>query len=249
MRISTALSAPVLAFFLLVLAAAARAEDFVISTGEWPPYVSRDLPGGGPLARIVSEALEAAGDTASFQFLPWRRQELELKGGKALASFPWALNESLQATLAYSEPLCSQRMVFFFLKSRLPGWDYTGLDGLKKFRLGGALGYSYQEDFEKAGITADYAPDSEKSIRKLLDGRVDLVVENELVGRHLMESKFPAYRDAVASSTTPLYVKPLRLVVSRSHPGADKLLEDFAKGMDILKQSGRYAQILKEGGL
>lgn len=226
-----------------------RGETFTIDTGEWAPFVSQDLPGGGPLARIVSEALKAAGHEARFKFSPWRRQMLEMQGGKALATFPWVESEGFKSAAILCDMHFTQNEVLFFIKERLPGWDFAGLEELKRRKVGGALGYSYAELFDKAGVRVDYAPDVVKSFQKLFASRVDVVPENETVGWSLLAKHFPERMNEVAVSRTPLRVNATYFVVSRTHPGGAELERAFNEGLSLLRSSGRFQQILSEAGL
>lgn len=225
------------------------AKTFTILTGDWEPYVSSKLEGGGPLARIVSEAVEAGGHSARLLFVPWKRTEAEVTSGAALATFPWSANDAFRKSCYLSDPILRNRMVFFYLKDRLPGWDFTCVEQLKTLKVGGSPGYVYAELFEKAGIWPDYAPDIDKSLMKLFAGRVDLVPENEVVGWDTLRRLFPSQENRVASSKSALYEAPLHLMISNIHSDGGDLLEAFNAGLEKLKASGRYRDILESGGL
>jgi len=246
MRAITSRSSRVAAFVLAFTCLAwtpARARTFIVLTGEWPPYVSETLEGGGPMARVVTEAVQATGHSVKFRFAPWRRNEIEVQSGAALATFPWSRTDAFEKTCYLSDSLDHHIMVFFYLSDRLPGWDYTGLEDLKRLRVGGSKGYAYVEMFEKAGIQADYAQDVEKSFAKLLGDRVDVVPENEEVGWAILEKKYLADFDRVAVANTPLFVRSIHLMISRTHPDGEEFLEIFNQGLRIIQENGRYQEI------
>ncbi len=234
---------------MLFLPSITAAKNFEILTGEWAPYVSQKMKDGGPTAVIVNEAIKAAGHSVTFKYVPWKRTEVLTQSGKALATFPWTSTPGFEQTSFLAGPLASQRQVFFYLKSNLAGWDYTGLNDLKKLRVGGSPGYSYVDLFKDAGIEADYAADIEKSIAKLIHGRIDVVPESQLVGWQMIKDKYANDADKIASSKTPLFVKPLYLMVSKKHPDGNAFYDAFEKGFKIIKENGRYKQILDEYGL
>ena len=241
--------AALLAFSLLGRALPAAAETFTVLTGEWKPYVSSALPGGGPLARMVREALESQGHGLELRFEPWPRQEQNVREGHALATFPWSALAYYSPSLFFSAPLARHRMVFFYLPSGHPGFDFIGMEDLKRYRLGASRGYEYVALFDEASIKPDYGPDLESSLRKLLAGRVDLVPESEAVGWAMLQEKFPAESGRVAASATALYTEDLFVAVSREHPDAGKFLDALNSGLDALTVSGRRAELLREGGL
>lgn len=251
-RILRALPCGLLALGLLAfmfMGATAHAKTFTIVTGEWPPFVSEHMEGGGPMARLVTEAVEAAGHEVVFSFMPWARTEAMTQSGNALATFPWSPTTRFKETCHLSTPLALQRMVVFFLQDKLPDWDYTSLDNLKNYRVGGSRGYSYVELFSRAGITADYAPDVRLSFKKLFADRVDLVPENDIVGWTILEQEFPEHASRVASSKTALYEAPLHLMISKTHPDGTEFHELFEHGLGMLDASGRTRQILEQGNL
>lgn len=248
MSLSSWLSASLLALTVLFARQPVHAKQFTVLTGEWFPYVSETLDGGGPMACIILTAVEAAGHSVCFVFKPWPRNEIEVQSGAALATFPWSRTESFEKTCFVSEPLGFHRMVFFYLKDKLPDWDYTGLEDLKRLRVGGSKGYAYVEIFEKAGIRADYAQDVGKSFAKLLGDRVDVVPESEVVGWTTLERWHLKDFDRVAVARTPLFVQPLHLMISNTHPDAGEFQEVFQRGLAIIKEDGRYEELLLRGG-
>ncbi|WP_147818744.1 substrate-binding periplasmic protein [Salidesulfovibrio onnuriiensis] len=225
------------------------ATNFEILTGEWAPYVSESMEGGGPTAIIVTEALKAAGHSATFKYVPWARTEALTQSGQAVGTFPWSATEKFSQTCLQSTPLASQKMVFFYLKDKMPGWDYTTLDALKSLKVGGSRGYTYVEMFEGAGIKPDYAADVSKSFKKLLAGRVDVVPESQLVGWQTIKSGFAADEGKFANADTPLFVKALYLQISKKHPDGQALFDAFEKGFQMIKDNGTYKGILDKYGL
>ncbi len=234
---------------LMVTLSSATAKNFEILTGEWAPYVSKEMKDGGPTAIIVSEALKAAGHTANFKYVPWKRTEVMTQQGKAVATFPWTSTKDFEKTCFLSTPIASQSMVFFYMKDKLGEWDYTGLDQLKALKVGGSQGYSYVRIFKDAGIKANYAPNIESALKMLVHGRVDVVPESLLVGWQTVKTKLPSHESKIASSKTPLFKKPLHLMVSKAHPDGQVLIDAFEKGFKIIKSNGIYANLLKEYGL
>jgi polar amino acid transport system substrate-binding protein len=249
MRSKRLITALCLVVAALCFAPPALAHHFVLHTGEWPPYVSSTLPGGGPLARIVSEALALQGHSVEFHFEPWARQEQDVREGRDLATFPWSSNDAINTDYVFSQPLAHHRMVFFYLTTRTPGFDFTTLENLKNFRLGGSRGYEYVHIFREAGLKPDYAPDAASSFRKLLAGRIDLVPESEAVGLAILKDFPPEQIGSVSIAKTPLYIDSLRVMASNRHPDTPLLLEALNVGLPKLRRSGRWDAILRESGL
>ena len=234
---------------VIIPLSSAVAKNFTILTGEWAPYVSKEMKDGGPTAIIITQALKAAGHTVDFTYTTWKRTEILTQTGKSAATFPWTATDGFKKTCFLSTPIATQKMVFFYMKENLDQWDYIDYDQLKKFKIGGSEGYTYVEIFKKEGVTAEYAPAIENSIKKLIHGRVDLVPESQLVGWQVIKSQFASSASKIDSSKTPLFAKPLHLMVSKEHPDGKELIEEYEKGFKIIKANGTYKKILDEYGL
>lgn len=234
---------------LLLTPSVCMAKNFEILTGEWAPYVSETMDGGGPTAIIVMEAIKASGNSATFKYVPWARTEALTQSGQAVATFPWSPTDGFEATCWQSDTLASQKMVFFYMKSKLGDWDYKDLNQLKSMKVGGSRGYTYVDIFETAGIKPDYAADVTKSLKKLIAGRIDVVPESQLVGLDTIKKNFAGDMDKIGYSNTPLFVKPLYLQISKKHPDGQALKDAFAKGFEAIKANGTYKAILDKYGL
>lgn len=227
----------------------ALAKTFEIYTGEWAPYVSEKMEGYGPIALIIDKAVKAAGHDVTIKFVPWKRAEVFVLKGKVVASFPWSPTEEIEESCFVSSAMVRQNMVFFYLKENLKSWDYTGLEDLKKYKIGGCPGYTYIEILENAGISIDYANDIELSMKKLIGKRFDLLPESLLVGKATIQKVAPEKADMIGISKTPLYSKSLHLIISKNHPDGKELFDVFEKGFSIIKENGTYETIIDTYGM
>lgn len=230
--------------FALTLPLQVESQEIVVMTGEWKPYVSRDLEENGFLSVVVSEAFTAAGMTPEIHFAPWPRCEAAIEYGKYPVAFPYSSNEE-RATFAYfSDSLAKSRSVLFYNPRKQQNFDFTGLENLKPFLIGGIRGYFYIPRLKKAGLSIDFSENEIDAMKKLLYGRVDLVALNELVGWKIIDSLYPDEKDRFASSKTALSENDLKLMVSKKHTGALEYLERFNNGLRIIKSNGTYRKIL-----
>lgn len=235
-----------LIFCVFGMGSAVHAKDIVIMTGEWKPYVSATLDGYGFTAEVVSQAFLAVGIRPTIKIAPWTRCESMVKNGKAFAAFPYTKNELRVVFANFSEPIAVSRTVFFYRKDKLGEFDFTHLNNLKSFLLGGTRGYYYEPMFKKAGLLVDYADDEATSFRKLYRGRIDLLPVNELVGWELVRKLFPDNTSNIAITKSALTENKLSLMVSKKYPGAEKLLKKFNDGLKRIKENGIYLEIFKK---
>ncbi|WP_407644446.1 hypothetical protein [Dongshaea marina] len=95
-------------------------------------------------------------------------------------------------------------------------------------------------------INAQYANTDEQNLKKLIRGRVDVFPLETVVGYTLINKKLsPIQGQLLTNHPKALHESPYYLIVSRNIPGerAQKILDDFDKGLKKLKSSGEYAAI------
>ena len=229
---------------ILAVFGTAHGNQVTIVTGEWLPYLSESLPDSGPGNAVIAAAFKAEGIEAAFKYVPWKRALQHLKTGEALGSSLWNDSKLRASYSTPSAPIVETREVFVFLKGKLPGFDYTDLEALKKYRLAALAGYNHEAVFKKAGLDPDVSNGPETALKKLDRGRVDLMCEDEVVVRTLIARLFPGREDRFGIAKTPLNTRTLHLLFSRQHPGMDDYLERFNAGLLKIKADGTYNAIM-----
>lgn len=228
----------------LTAPAAGRGEELVAATGEWAPYVSRHLEDKGFITRILSDAFEVMGVEARFVFYPWRRCYASVLSHRVWAAFPYSPTEERAEEVMFSD-VVSYSVTKFFAYGE-PGIDrYGGPDALKPYTVGGVIGYFYEEDFKRHGLTVDYAAREPAALEKLVRGRTDLLPLNELVGWRLIKNQFPERMEQFRVLEPPYSKDTLHLIVSRTYPGGKKLMERFNAALRTVKDDYIYDGVLE----
>ncbi|WP_147818703.1 substrate-binding periplasmic protein [Salidesulfovibrio onnuriiensis] len=233
--------AMMLAFGFSALAAA---ETVVFAEGEWAPFVSENMPNNGATGELVRAAMKAVGMDVKYDYYKWNRSKVLVEKGEVAGSFPWGKNAEREAFAYFSDPVQRSTEPFFYLKSKMGDWDYKGLDSLKGLNVAGIRGYYHVGIFEKAGINMDMSNDLETALKKLQAGRVDVVVENELVVWETLKKMFPGEVDKFAASKTPLREDDMYVLFSKKFPGTADLVKKFNEGLAKIKASGEYDKIM-----
>ena len=226
-------------------AADKQLEHLVIITGEWSPYVASNLTEKGFTAEIIKEACRAAGLEVTIQFAPWPRCEAAIEHGKVFASFPFSPNEVRDKFALFSNPIAFSRSVLFYNTKKTAEFNFSELDELKSFLIGGVRGYYYEPLFTRKGLLVDYSDNEDAALKKLFFGRVDLMPLNELVGWESITRLFPEESNRFACSKNAIDTQSLNLMVSRSYPGAPELLERFNRGLATILANGVYQNIME----
>lgn len=234
---------------LIVYPSAVSAENTIltISTGEWAPFVSKEMPGGGICREIVEAALAESGLTAEITFYPWKRAMLAMKSGQVMASFPWAKRADREEFALYSEPLQSYQTKLFFCRNNYSETDFgNGVEMLKKFRVGVARGYSKVEDFRGMGLNVVEVCDNEMGMQMLLRGYIDVMTESCAVGRLVIKNKFPGKENLFGAVDAPFEPEQMYMLFSKKVTGAEEMLNKFNKGLQAIKINGEYDRIIEK---
>ena len=227
---------------------ASGAERIPLVTGELAPYTSQELDGYGFITEIVSLALQQAGIVPVYSFYPWKRCEVMVKNGRAWAAFPYSHSNERERQFLFSDTVGHSKTLFFYVGTP-PVSTYETLQDLRKYAIGGVLGYFYVEMFNEAGIDLDFSAKELHALKKLAAGRVDLIPLNELVGWRLIGDHFTADQHRFGTLARPLRDSELKLMISKDYPGSRALLAAFNDGLRRAKATPDYRFMLQKYGL
>jgi len=243
--------------FLLLLgggpvsAAAVAERKVVIATGEHPPLLSEKLEYYGVVARIITEAFAYEGVTVEYQFYPWVRAYKMSEQGTVDGTAYWYLSDERKQTHLYSDPMFQEKVVWFHRKMYPFDWEY--LTDLKNTTIGAVSGYTYTDEFyqrlEAKQLFVEFVSRMEQNFEKLIKDRIDIYPESELVGYHYL---FKTYSATTVSQLThhpkPFFFADGYLLFSKARDNGHALRDTFNRGLQKLRDSGRYDQFLIEAG-
>ncbi len=232
---------------LLALGGTAAAESVRITNGEWPPFTSEQLPNGGLLSRIVVEAFALEGVTVEYGYFPWKRSYELAKSGRWDGSVGWAPSAEHLRDFLMSEPVIFVGKGLYHLKGT--AFDWKAIADLHRWRVGGTAGYSYGGEWDRAAKTGrlkvDEVTTDEQSIRKLLLRRIDVVAMDVDVAEYLIQTLLtPEEAASIVRHPRLLTQAPICLALSRQSTRSAGLLPLFNRGLQRLKESGKYNQYI-----
>ncbi len=225
------------------------AETIHLANGEWVPYQSKSLKHHGAVSRIVTEAFASEGITVEYEYFPWKRGYVCAEAGEVDGTFLWFATAERRAAFYISDPVIDIQYVFFHLKNY--AFDWNTVDDLQGTAIGATVGYDLGEAFQEAErdnvITVERVTTDEQNFQKLLLGRVQIFPCDIEVGYALIRKLFPPDQAALFTHhTKPLKAAPHHLLLSKKNERNKKMIELFNKGLQQLKDSGRYQQYLVE---
>lgn len=224
-------------------------DSISLTTGEWPPYFSEDFKHGGFGTRVTTEAFRLAGIYPEYTYLPWKRAYNAVLHAEHDGTVAWRRSVNREKLFHFSAPIFSEGLVFFYRKDL--DFDWTTLDDVGHLTIGATLGYLQVELLkpiaQKMGGKLEIAPSDAANFQKLVRGRIDIFSCSEQVGRYLLQTMFTAEEAAkVRVHPKPHKEGSLHLLIPKSHPNGEELINRFNQGLEQLRKSGRYTQYLEE---
>lgn len=242
-----------LGLMLMLMPSLALAEPLTLRADAWCPYNCQpgtDKP--GYMVEVASKVFADAGGV-DYQLMPWTRALEEAKTGRIQAV--------IGATRADGEGLVFGTealgvTVNVIITKRGERWRYTGIDSLVGKRLAAVSDYSYGPELD--GYIARHTGDTAKvelaagddvtdqNLKKLLAGRVDVVIEDRNVAEFALVAQ--GMEGLVDMHPTDAGT-PLFIAFSPADPTAKAKADMLDKGIKALRQSGDLSRILARYGL
>ena len=216
-----------------------HAEDKLILGNEaWPPYITEG-PDKGTAEALVCEALNRAGWECSVELDDWqivlrRSGEGDIDGIAAA----WHTPER-ERFLMFSNAYLTNRIVP--VVSAGSDIDIKDINDLAGYRVAMNAAYAYGSEIEASLNEFEVVSvvGSGATITALREGRADIALMDELVAKNL----FGEATDVEVKDTVLTY-RELHFAVSRKHPKAAEIIDDFHRTFELMLQDGTVNKIL-----
>jgi polar amino acid transport system substrate-binding protein len=234
---------------MLLFIQSGKAERIIsLAVSEWPPYVSNDLKNYGLTSEIVAEAFSRVGHTVKMSFMPWKRALHKVAEGVYDATYPAYYSEERDQLYAVSKPFFAAPMGFYKRKDNPIA--FQTLQDLQAYTIGIVRAYVNTSEFDAAAyLKKDIADDDEQNLKKLLKGRVDLIIIDKFTAQHLLNTHIPEGKALLEFLEPPLDMKSFHLLVSRNIKDSEQTLHDFHRGLQEMVADGTISRILKKHNL
>ena len=235
-----------------VLPIAAHAEGLRLVTGELPPYATHERSDDGIALDIVRRAFANAGISVNYTFKPWTRSLEEARAGQWDGTAYWGKNPVRDVGFLISDNVLTEEWLFLY-RQRTDGskaFDWDTLSDLKGQRIAAVQSYTYTPEFwemQKAGtLRVELAQDDLGNLRRLVAGRIDVVVIERNVACYLMTANFKPSEVADLRAHPKLLTDKFttHLMLSEKLPQSAERMKAFNRGLALLKKSKDYAALL-----
>lgn len=219
----------------------------LVTGDDYAPFTGLQLPGGGMLTQLVMAALAEQQLAADLDWLPWKRGYLYTRQGRYDGTFPYVRSPDREKDFLYSEPVYTLQQHFFSRQGE--AYEPDNLAALTGKRLCYPLGWqppAVIQGLLDQGLISRYSPASLTACAKmLLLQRTDFLVADHRLGQvALRDSGKPLTAFQISTGSLPR--SSLHFIVARQHPQAAERMAQFNAGLNQLKASGRYAQIIEQ---
>lgn len=180
--------------------------------------------------------------------MPWARAKDGVTSGDYdMLPAVWHTEERTEE-LTYSDSYITNDIKF--IKRAGDDFKYDGLESLDGKTIGTIRDYAYGDDFTSyEGYDAEPSNGLLTNIRKLVNDRVDLAVEDELVARHKITKEEEALLEEVEFVDPPLSSEGLYMTVGKANPKSEEIIEAFNEGLKAMKADGTFDTIMSENNL
>jgi sorbitol/mannitol transport system substrate-binding protein len=227
-----------------------------LTSGERAPWVGANLPQGGYVAELVSEAFKHSGYEVKLQFSSWARAKLQASQGDAVAMVCTETDTTPNSEFVYSTPFYGG--VTGLLKKRslkLPALN-AGADPFKAlaaYRVGAVREGVSLPAFEQAShshhLKRELFTNDLQNLDMLLQDRIQLALIDKYSAAELMLSQRPHWIGKLELMKAPLVPSNFYLGFSKREKNHRQLQEAFNLGLAQLQRDGSLEKIMHKHGL
>ncbi|ARU56831.1 putative amino acid ABC transporter, periplasmic component [Oleiphilus messinensis] len=228
---------------------ALNAKDVRLSSIDYPPFYGKNLENNGPLIELISESFKNSGYQTKIIFAPWKRGMIMAEEGKESDGVvgAWHSNER-ENNFIYSDPIFPNRLGFFKHKNNdVKFKSYADLVK-SEYTLGTVRGYIMPSGLEESGIRIELVRSDIQNFKKLATRRIDLVVVDQAYAQYVLKN-IPDVESKIEWMEPALEEKQQYLIISRKAINAQQKIDDFNQGLKILRQTGKFSNIMEKHGL
>ena len=234
-----------LVLLLLLCAKLSYAGDVVVfDANESKPYWSQSMKDGGMCGEIVYAAARAVGIKASISFEPLQRM-IEDDSNNDLGNPEFFVrNQEFSAIIPIA---LYHTAIFYYRPNHGHHAKVHSINDLRGHKIGVLKGTLVDRSaLERGGVVFEESYSQASLFKKLRKGRLDLVIELDLVGMSIIKELFPDEYDNFAADTIEKSGLPIAIMISKKQPNAEMIGEALKEGMRKIRASGEYNTITEK---
>ncbi len=215
-------------------------EPLVLSNDAWPPFIIEGSE-QGTAEMLVCQALERSGWPCSVQVNDWENVLNDARIGAIDGIAAAWRNPERESYLLFSEPYLTNRIVPVVNSKKTAA--IKSVADLAGLRVALVSNYAYGDEIMAMAsrFKVIKARNSRDAIRYVRNGAADTALVDELVARD--EQNESLMEDLMVSDVV-LAFRGLHFAVSRQHPLAEAIIDDFQRAYKMMLADGTVNEIL-----
>ena len=223
----------------------AGADELKLTTGEYPPFTSEHIPGGGVVSEIVELVIMEMGHDFVVDYLPWKRGYILSKKGKYAATYPYLLTEEREDEFLYSAPIIEWESKVYVRRDS--GIEYnSSLDllGLRECLPHHYGGLPELDKLHAAGsIKRVSTPYIKSCWLMILNGRADFFVEDVFVADIFRREVLAERSNEVVELQKTISTDYGHIIFPKGFDQSEELVAGFNDTLAKLSERGEIARI------
>lgn len=237
-----------LIIWLWAFANICHAQSITGAGDPWPPFISpgeAGQPAQGVALEIVTEAFKREGYELTMNFVPWARAIGGVKKGDYdILVGTWWTQERTEF-LHYSDFYLENSIKF--IKRVNDDFQFNDMASLDGKKIGIVRDYGYGDKFLKAkNFTKSETNDFIINLKKLIDKRVDLTLEDEIVARAWIAENDPELLNKIEFTENALSKNKLYVTSGIKNTQNKAIIDAFNLGLKAIKSDGTFDKILEK---
>jgi polar amino acid transport system substrate-binding protein len=219
-----------------------------LATVPWDPICGPNLPNEGYFSEISREAFARVGYDLQIVWMPWKRCLHDTQNGYFDGLLAAYYSKARTEWLHYSDQVAETSIVFFCKQGR--NITYRTLQDLTPYTIGVERGFVHTEEFDKADfLKKEPVKKLDMNLNKLLKDRIDLVAASREIFLYMVQTQYADKRALIQEISPPLAVSKIFNVFLKSRPDSAQVLNDFNRGLKMIREDGTFDNILKKHGI
>lgn len=231
----------------------------LVTAGDYAPFTDKSLEQGGLMTELVDTAMRSSGAPNGYRVHwvnDWSSHLDPLMTSAMMdMAFPWVQPDCVSSpdefrcqNFHFSDPMFEMLILLFVDKNRpVPFATDADIHGRTLCRPAGYFIHDldrFDRRWVSDGLIELKQPTTvAECFEMLLDGTVDAVAMNEFTGRATLKSMDIKDRVDVVQGR-PVSIEGLHVLVHKEHPQATTLVATINEGLDAIKASGAYQQVI-----
>jgi len=235
---------------LMLVAATVQAERPVIkvSTDPWEPWVlgnEGEIATDGLAIDFTKELFNRMGIDLEINIYPYKRCIYQMKNGERDLLLMVKKTEERKKFMLFSDLAATDPQLIYFSKDHIANFEWKSWKDLQKYTVGVVAGFNYG-NFETAAkkhqIKHELVSSDRQNIRKLLAGRVDLILLSQSSANYFV-SQNPESANILKAASKPIDVARFYYGISMKGKAVE-YLPKINMILGEMKQDGSLDKIL-----